>query len=61
MEEVRVPIERIDVATGEVTGTGSAVMRGVTLDDYQTASGAELKLRPGEMFAIVTTVRDEDP
>lgn len=60
MEEVRVPIERIDVATNQVTGIGTAVMRGVTLDDYQTASGAELKLRPGEMFVVVTTARGDD-
>lgn len=60
MDEVRVLIERIDVATGQVTGVGTALMRGVTLDHYETKSGAELKLRPGEMFAVVTITRGAD-
>lgn len=60
MTEVRVPIERINAETGEVTGTGTALMRGVTLDQYQTKSGAEMKLRPGEMFVIVTTMQVEE-
>lgn len=56
-DPVRVPIERINAETGEVTGVGTALMKGVTLDHYETASGAEMKLRPGEMFVVVTTER----
>lgn len=60
-EELRVPIERVNTATGEVTGRGTALMRGACLDYYETASGVELKLRPGEKFVIVTTMQVEDP
>lgn len=53
---IRVPIERVNTVTGEVTGRGTALMFGACLDYYETRSGAELRLRPGEMFVIVTTM-----
>lgn len=59
MAEIRVPIERVD-EHGNVTGRGTARQRGVTIDDYRTTAGGELKPRPGESI-IVTVVVREDP
>lgn len=55
--QVRIPIERVD-STGKVTGRGTARQRGVTIDDYVSKSGAELKLRPGEMFVVSVIIKD---
>lgn len=49
----RVRIEVIDTVTGDVVKTGTARMRGVTVDDYQTPFGGELKLDPGQAFVVV--------
>lgn len=60
---VRVPIERIETATGRVTAVGTALLRGACLDYYQTNSGVPLELRAGEAWVLVTTMQveaDED-
>lgn len=58
MNETRIPIQRVD-GYGNVTGRGTARQRGVTIDDYRTTSGAELKPRPGESIVVTVVVREE--
>lgn len=56
-EEIRVPIERVNTATGQVTARGTALLRGACLDYYQSESGIPLELRPGEAWVLVTTMQ----
>lgn len=55
-EGVRVPIERIE-EDGRIT-PGTALMRGVTLDDYRSMSGAPLKLPPGAKWVVVMRLEE---
>lgn len=57
--ERRVRVEVVDTVTGDVIKTGTARMRGVTVDDYQTRFGGELRLDPGQAFVVVGYA-DED-
>lgn len=56
-EGTRVPIERIE-ESGRVT-PGTALMRGVTLDDYRTLTGSPMSLPPGAKWVLVTRVYEE--
>lgn len=59
MTEVRVPMERVD-EHGNVTGRGTARMRGVTRDDYRDLRDNPMKLRAGESWVLVVTMRVEE-
>ncbi len=52
---MRIAIERLD-ENDNITGVGTALQRGITLDDYRTNSGSPLELRCGEKFVRYLTL-----